>query len=298
MMRRLLVICIAFSMTRCMKVPALENNDGALATPTEIYSKFVWAWGEDPAKKDFRDKFDGAEINLNEIVSLSKTVEIIGSAPREYEQQSMKMHTVLNTIGQDGLPKNEFRMAIVTALNSGGTTQKPIFTEYGYLFDKASTLSGANATSAKQDIIKSLSQVHSLGGEAPNLGVHNMVGYLLACAPEPQSNWFPSCYNLRAWTSLEPAPVFLRNETGCGGLVNCQMNVRHVAYDLVTDVNDEKTGSRLRMKTLIHLQMSPDVPYLSRLTSLCFQGLGKYEDIPYVATVCTDVTRFERGTPR
>ncbi len=299
MMLRLAVIFIAFPMTSCLELPDLKNDDGAQASASEIRAKFVWAWGEDPQSHNFKDHFDGAEINVNEVVSLSKTVAIIGAAPREYEQQSMKMHAVLDSVDESGQPANEYRVAIVTASASDGNNQKPIITEHGYLFPKYTTANMASiAAFSPQKFFNSLSYVHALSGEAPNLSVHNMLTYLLACRPDPASGWNPTCFNLRTWTSVESAPVFLQKEPGCGGLSNCQMNVRHVAYDLVSEVIDEQNGTRVRMKTLIHVQMSPDVPYLSRLTSLCFQGLGKYEGTPYVATVCTDVTRFERGTPR
>lgn len=299
MMLRWALILAAFSLTSCLKIPDLKNDDGAQASAREIRAKFVWAWGEDPQSHDFKDHFDGAEINVNEVVSLSKTVAIIGTTQREYEQQSMKMHAVLDSVDESGKPANEYRIAIVTALASDGNNQKPIVTEHGYLFPKYTAVNTATISSfSPQKFFDSLSDVHALSGEAPNLSVHNMLTYLLACRPDPASGWNPTCYNLRTWTSVEPAPVFLQKEPGCGGLSNCQMNVRHVAYDLVSEVNDEQNGTRVRMKTLIHVQMSPDVPYLSRLTSLCFQGLGKYQDTPYVATVCTDVTRFERGTPR
>lgn len=300
MMFRWAVIILAFSMSSCLQLPDLKNDDGTRATASEIRAQFVWAWGEDPQTHNFKDHFDGAEINVNEVVSLSKTVAIIGAAPREYEQQSMKMHAVLDSVDETGQPANEYRVAIVTASATDSNNQKPpIVTEHGYLFPKYTANNTASVTSfSPQKFFETLSNVHALSGEAPNLSVHNMLTYLLACRPDPASGWNPTCFNLRTWTSFEAAPVFLLKEPGCGGLANCQMNVRHVAYDLVSEVNDEQNGTRVRMKTLIHVQMSPDVPYLSRLTSLCFQGLGKYQDTPYVATVCTDVTRFERGTPR
>ena len=300
MMLRLIVILIAFSVTSCLELPDLKNNDGTPASATEIRAKFVWAWGEDPATHNFADHFDGAAINLNEVVSLSKTVAIVGTAPREYEQQSMKMHAALDSVDDSGQPANEYRVAIVTSSTADSNNQKPpIVTEHGYFFPKSTSANSVSISSfSPQNFFQSLSDVHALSGEAPNLSVHNMLTYLLACRPDPASGWNPTCYNLKTWTSVEAAPVFLQREPGCGGLVNCQMNVRHLAYDLVSEVNDAQNGTRVRMKTLIHLQMSPDVPYLSRLTSLCFQGLGKFESTPYVATVCTDVTRFERGTPR
>lgn len=292
---RLTVIGLALFMTSCLELPDLKNDDGTLASASELRAKFVWAWGEDAATKDFKDHFDGAAINLNEVVSLSRTVEIIGAAPREFEQQSMKMHAVLDSVDESGSPANEYRVAIVTASNSDGNNQKPpAVTEHGYLFPKDNS---PNVISP-QNFLKALSDVHAMSGEAPNLSVHNMLTYFLACKPDPSVGWNPSCYNLRTWTSLAPAPIFLRNVPGCGGLVNCQMNVKHLAYDLVVEVKDDANGATVRTKTLIHLQMSPDVPYLSRLTSLCFQGLGKYAGTPYVATVCTDVIKFERGTVR
>ena len=269
MMLRLAIIFIAFLVASCLKLPDLKNDDGAQASASEIRAKFVWAWGEDPQSHNFKDHFDGAEINVNEVVSLSKTVAIIGAAPREFEQQSMKMHAILDSVDESGQPANEYRVAIVTASSSDSNNQKPpIVTEHGYLFPKYTAANTASISSfSPQQFFNSMSDVHALSGEAPNLSIHNMLTYLLACRPDPASGWNPTCYNLRTWTSLEPAPVFLQKEAGCGGLTNCQMNVRHVAYDLVSEVNDEQNGTRLRLKTLIHVQVSPDVPYLSRLTS-------------------------------
>ena len=77
-------------MVSCLELPDLKDNDGAPTSVNEIYGKLVKAWGEDPATHDFKDKFDGAEINMNESVYLSKTFEIVGSSPKEYEALSLK----------------------------------------------------------------------------------------------------------------------------------------------------------------------------------------------------------------
>src|SRR5690606_1443826 len=133
------------------------------------------------------------------------------------------------------------------------------------------------------------------------LSIHHASFYATICMPNENIQWKPFCYNLRSWEAQEPVPPEVAKrkdaENKCEGIVNCIMNVRYVAFDLVTEVFDEEKGAMTRMKQIIQMKFSSDVPLLSRLLSVCYQGIGTYKKQPYVATICTDVMDFERENP-
>jgi hypothetical protein len=281
-MKRVLLLAFLLSLSGCPELPNMKDDDGAPASANDVQKTMVWAWGS--------DALDGHEILVNESVSLSKTAQIIGGAASEFEAQTLIVHDIDNkAVDSQGNPVNQYNILIGTASPPVDGNQKPpIWTDHPYEFPRSTTSTAQSFGGVLQKIQSGpgIFSVHTMDATAPNLSIHNMLTYYKACEPAPQYNWFPSCFNLRSWTSLEPAPLFLLNnpkEPNCGGLKNCQMNVNHVAFDLVSEVYDQEHNSTNRVKTLFHLQFSPDVPYLSRLVSLCFQGLN--QPVHFVSTV-------------
>lgn len=294
---RLLCLMALVSSLSCQKLPDLSNDDGTPASPDAVTTAMIEAWG-DQSQQELQESLEGAKIKKNEKVWFSKTAQLYAQPPREFEAQLFQVDEI--SLGQttiDGEVINYRQVDITVAKQSIGENggQSPVITQHDYKFAIAPK-AAATAESIVANVLQPLAGSQLRAQSSPEaLSIDYFIGYALACNARPEYKWKPYCYNLRSWKSVEAAPMFTREKPNCRDLPNCQINVSNIAYDLVSEVIDEDTGSTARQKTKIHLKFSKDLPFLSRLVSACFQGMGKYNNQPYVATVCTEVSDFERG---
>jgi hypothetical protein len=296
-----LIFVLGISCTR-LKLPDLTDDDGTPSTPEAVRNAMIDAWVAGGS-----DKAEGEQIKCDETAGFSKTVQLFTGDPKEIELMLQQIHNIeIKNEVEDGVNKT-FRditlLASTMDVSDGDYNKKAETLQYPYRFEisqPSSTSLAANGIkgnafeaymASKKADFKTMS---SNGAEY--ISLYNWLSYATACFPSPQYSWKPECYNLRTWDSVEDAPEFVRKKQDCGGLPNCKMNIKNVAYDLVAEVKDADNGSISRQKTIFTLKFSKDVPYLSRLVSACYQGLGKYQDQPYIATICTDVNDFNRGT--
>ncbi len=269
-LKRLTVLgLIAFC--ACQKVPDLSIDDGVPAAPEAVRDAVVAAWGP--------ENFDGSQIHPKEIAWFSKSVQLFNTIPREFEQQ---MFSVL-AVDTATPGKRIVHIAVSKKELPDPNNEKPVLTQtFEYPFEITAPNPTANDFSPSEGVPEPIS-------------FYNFVIYATACIPNAEIDWTPYCYNLKTWQSVEKIPDGKNN--GCPGLTDCKANIKHVAYDLVTEIKDLETGTRTRQKNKIHLKFTQDLPYLSRLVSLCFQGMGTYNKEPYLATVCTDVLDYDPDGP-
>jgi hypothetical protein len=269
----------------CQEAPDLANDDGIPASAESVRDAVRDAWGP--------EEFDGATIMKNEKAWFSRTAQLFAQPPREFEislQDVKDIQIVPET--ENGVTTNYRDVHILVSKKdvSEGSTKPQIDQLFTYRFDvlEPAPTPVANPSEAitydqsQQDAIEPIS-------------LHTYVLYATACFHDETIDWKPYCYNLKTSESLEPAPYFVAQKPDCGGLKDCKMKVTKISYDLVSELADSETGRVTRQKNIIVLKISRDLPYLSRFVSVCFQGMGSFNQQPYVATVCTDVVDFERG---
>lgn len=102
---------------------------------------------------------------------------------------------------------------------------------------------------------KSLAEAAS-GTEYSNFITDQRIRAFAAQNAQTQAGSEPrvSYHRLRKWDSLEAAPDWVRRRPNCLGLANCQVRLRHVAFDFV--VWDSPQGD----VTKLELVVSPDAP--------------------------------------
>jgi hypothetical protein len=294
---RVLVFLCFVSVFSCQKLPDLSNNDGIPANPEAVTSAMVEAWG-DQTQEELQDSVEGAKIRKCETVAFSKSAQFFTQPSKEFEIQLFQVTKIaLAQQNVEGQIINLRNVDVIVRKQdvSDNSVQKPIITTqhtYGFQVSPRTATDFSAMANDLNPLMRS-SEFHANSGPEP-LSVDYFVGYAFICNHNPKENWKPYCYNLRTWQSVEAAPL-INPDPACLGIPNCKINVNNVAFDLVSEVHDEQEGKTTRQKTLIHLKFTRDVPFLSRLVSACFQGMGKYRNQPYVATVCTDVINFTQG---
>lgn len=270
---RLIVVCLIL-VCACQKMPDLSNNDGTPVSAEDVYNAFYDAWGN--------DNLDAEQIRVNEKVWLSKSFQLFNANVQEVGQYA---YTVLRKADEtediNGTPtllRNVYIAATMKDLTDP-SSENTLTRELKLGFNVPSP-SVSNEMSA-QSI------------EPEPISIQNVMAYMTACIPDPKNGWNPSCFNLKTWDSVGTAPDL--NKNGCPGLTNCKINIRNISFDLVSTTS--ANGTQTRHKTSFKFKFTRDLPYLSRLVSLCFQGMGAYNKQPFVATVCTEVTDYDPGTP-
>ena len=272
----------------CQKTPDLETDDGIPATPESVRDAVKAAWGE--------ENFDGVAIKKNEKAWFSKSVTLFNQPSREIE---ISLHDVKDiemvSETENGVTSNFRDVHILVSKKdvSDGANSKPQLDQiFTYRFD-ATDPQPVQAEHPSEAITYEEGHQNSV----EYISLHNYILYATACFQNEDIQWRPYCYNLKSTETLEPAPYYIAQKPNCGGLPDCKMRVTQINYDLVSEYADPSSGRVSRQKNLITLKISRDLPYLSRFVSLCFQGMGSFNKQPYVATVCTDVVDFDRGTP-
>ena len=79
-------------------------------------------------------------------------------------------------------------------------------------------------------------------------------------------------YNLKHYPMVLDAPEEVKKKANCLGLQDCKMNINHVEFDEVTWYKD---GTVKKIKWTY--EVSPDVPYLAAMTTVCAAQLIDYE---------------------
>jgi hypothetical protein len=233
-----------------------------LVAPDDIAAAFKKAWGD--------ENFDGAQFNKDEKIWFSKTIQNGSGTPKEYELGYFQVLEIdISEDSNSGLKFRDIHMLVANQKIGFEDSQPPVeMAEYTYRFE------------APGSTFKKLNN-------PPSLGVHKFALYSTACYPDAAINWNPSCYNFKVWDSLEPAPEFAAKQPGCRGLKDCKMRVTNISYDLFSE------GKRSPIK----IQISRDLPYLSRFVSDCYTGSGTYQNETFESTVCTKVSDFESASP-
>lgn len=284
-LRRLPWLVLPMFLGGCLlELPDMKNDDGPRVDPSAVEKAMDWAWGA--------DTFDGSQNKVNDIVGFTKSVQLYGQSPHAIQLEALRVVNVSNQLQDpDGYTYRNVTLA-VTRLDLTKENSQAVTKEYPpYPFFERSLSLNTQQFGLKANLTEH--QIQATSSDAPYLSIHNYIIYSQACYAN--ANWNPSCHNLSYWETVEDPPPFVKNDPQCRGLSPCQIRVRYVQFDLVSEVEDESRGSLIRQKTLMRMKFSPDVPYLARLLSLCYQGTGKYENQPYVATVCNDVDNFIPG---
>jgi hypothetical protein len=261
-----------------MKKPDLKDDDGEPAATASVQQALLGAWGD----------ADATDMSLNEFAYTEKKLMIPGMPDRltfmegktiqqVAENAEEKEYTIVQQIAEV-ISENETKLS---------TSQRKIVAKKGgELFGKP----------ASQDALVAMSSgdVHTMEAALP-LSIETLQSLLFACVRD--TGWDVECFNLTTWEETEPLPPQVGSRPGCEGLADCRWRKKVVRFDLVLDQLDSDTNTRVRSKAIYTIKMSPDAPFMSRITDFCYNGLATVGNAKIPVTLCQSILNFRRGAP-
>ncbi|MFM6926894.1 MAG: hypothetical protein ACKOX6_00430 [Bdellovibrio sp.] len=294
-----LVLALTAGTLSCMKQPELEEND-VPTTLEAVQSSLINAWGTvsplTMLKGDFVYQETDQKIdNMDPKLALQEgiTISNITETSKEYD------YTFL------------YQSAVITGDNSSQSTRED---HRSVLKD---TNAGSNSTLVQNNVsqaalkvaqlnLRKLSSVKAMADDLQmTLGFERLIMLAYSCRMTDELQKYCKenlkvdsceikCSNLSATSEVRPAPDLMKAQPNCGGLQDCQMNVKTVSFDWAILL---KTGNITeKQKVTYTLSMTQDLPFLSRVLDYCSRGLVQIPNssTKVLVTVCNKLKNFKR----
>lgn len=284
---------IIFFVSSCLKAPS-QTEDHGPTVPTENVQKAIAdAWGN----------VDPADIRKDEFMFLEQDQKISTLDPRVVYKESTQVLDRIETV-----KSYDYKLLLrSTTLDEDGNFKPVTSTEQEISVNKSTAakdeamLSSAPALPTSLEALQKSMKSGSVGlyesedGRLHEraLGLQTVISLYEACVKA--TGWDVSCHNLQLTEGVMPPPTGVSSKPNCGGIVNCQVAFKKVSFDLVVSLTDEEGTSHVE-KVVYEITVSPQLPYLSRLTEFCYQGLVKASGQRILVKVCNKVKNFEVGT--
>ncbi|MBX3041625.1 MAG: hypothetical protein KF789_13045 [Bdellovibrionaceae bacterium] len=259
----LLFLVLSLTTASCMKKPALDDNDGTPVTAEAVQDAVVQAWGAPSALDIGANEFAYTEKDI-EIGDLparvifqdGKTIQSVEETPEEKKYVILQQIAEIDSNNEQKLSTSERRISVA----------KPSQT-----IDDEGPATLATALPLSVELAQQL---------------------LYACVKG--KDWNVSCYNLQASETVEDAPPQIASRPDCEGLTDCKWRQKFVSFDMILESKDDKTGVTSRTKAKYSVKMSPDAPYLSRVTEFCYEGIGTVSNTHFPLRICQRIKNFRR----
>ncbi|WP_413290037.1 hypothetical protein [Bdellovibrio sp. HCB337] len=296
-LRPYLLILSLLASTSCLKPPALDTDNGPVATHTEVQKAILEAW----------DDADFHETRQGEFLYIEQDNRISTLEPRVVYKEGSDVKTrVVDNANQTIAYKFEIQSTEV----QGNGSFKPITVVEDNMVVPITTPvlnvpteQPAQQTAAFPDSVEALQQSMANGSvglyssRVRNhfIAVFTIENMLLACVKD--KDWDVTCHNLEVTEGMRAPPIGVSSQPNCGGIPNCLIRYKKIAFDLVVNLKDEETGEVHPERVNYELVLSPDVPYLSRLLDFCYQGMVPTQGQKVLVKMCNKVKNFVQGTP-
>lgn len=259
-----LLFSFAITTTSCMQKPEMEDSDGEPVEVEKVQEAVIKAWGN----------ASPLSIGEGEFAYTEKTLAIADLPARVVLQEAKTVQSM-----EDSETERTYVILQQLAEIGDNNEQKLSSSERKIRITKSSLMMEDEGTQI-------------LSSNALPLSVELAEQLLYACAKG--KNWDVTCYNLKTWDSEEPAPPQVASRPGCEGLANCVWRQKNISFDLVLTEENPQTRVKTRSKAKYHIKFSHDVPYLSRITEFCYQGIAGTNNSQFPVTICQKIRNFRR----
>lgn len=282
--------------TSCLKRPALDTDNGPQATSAEVQEAILDAWDNADFNTTRKDEFLYVEQD-NRISTLEPRVVY-------KEGSEVKVRTVDNA---NQVVKYKFEIQATEIESSGSFKPITVIEDNLEVPITSPTVTvpprQAQQTAAFPDSVEALQKsmakgsvgLYSSGPRNHFLALYTIQNMLLACVKD--KDWDVTCHNLEITEGMRAPPIGVASQPDCGGIHNCMIRYKRIAFDLVVNLKNEDTGEVKPEKVNYELVISPDVPYLSRLLDFCYQGMVPTQGQKVLVRMCNKVKNFVQGTP-
>jgi hypothetical protein len=292
LLRRSALLVLFFAATSCLKPPSMTDDNGPEVAANEVQKTVLSAW-------------DGADFNsikLNEFLYIEQDQKISSLDPRVvYKEASQiiartEIADAVNykfLIRSQAMENGSFKPVTSYEDNISAAKSSPSVTNDPTM----AAITGKALPNSVDELQKSMADgsvgVRSGNGTSHFLGVLTVQNMLSACVKG--DNWDVTCHNLRTSEGVMSPPTGVSGQQNCGGISNCQIRYKKVAFDLVVNFKDEASSNPRTEKVIYEMTFSPDVPYLSRLIEFCYQGMVPTATQKVLVKICNRVQNFEPG---
>ncbi|RYZ83310.1 MAG: hypothetical protein EOP06_20210, partial [Proteobacteria bacterium] len=268
-MKSLLLLASFLTLTSCLKAPSQTEDHGPIVPPSEVQKAVAVAWGD----------VDPATIRKNEFMYLEQDQKISTLDPRVVYKESTQVSN--REVNADSIVYD--MILRTTTLDEDGNFKQPTSTQQTITIDRdqsESVSSAAFARPALPNSIETLQKSMAKGTVGLTsqesdpkiheraLGLQTVMNMYGACVRA--DGWDVTCHNLQVTSGMMPPPTGIASKPNCGNVPNCQVHFTKIAFDLVVTVPNDSGDGTHSEKVIYDMTISPDVPYLSRLTEFCY----------------------------
>ena len=295
-----LVLASTVGVLSCMKQPELEE-ESTPATLEAVQNSLVDAWGSvspltmlkgDFVYQETEQKIDTMDPKL--ALQEGITVSNITETDKEYDYTFLYQSAVISGDNASQSTREDHRTVVK---QTAASEPAPSLT--------TTDLSQASVKMAQLNLHK-LSSVKTMADDLQmTLGFERLIMLAQSCKMTDALQKYCrenlkvdsceiKCSNLIATSEVRPAPDLMKAQANCGGLPNCQMNVKTVTFDWAILL---KTGNNTeKQKVTYTLSMTQDLPFLSRVLDYCSRGLVQVPNstTKVLVSVCNRLKNFQR----
>ncbi|WP_413576971.1 hypothetical protein ACLVWU_02490 [Bdellovibrio sp. HCB290] len=291
-LQRVVLAAIVASTLSCMKTPDLEDKS-IPATAEEVAGALVTSWGV----------VEPLQMLKGDFILQETDQQIDTMNPRLVLQEGTTISSITEPPDDPTVFKYEFlyQTAVITGDNSSQSTRKQYRTvsKESDLTAKSTALATTKSVLAKKSDITAKADDYEL-----TLGFERVLMLAYACVMTDDLQKYCKenlkldsceikCGNLTSVTEVRPAPDLIKKQPHCGGIPNCELNVKKVTFDWSILM---KTGTAVeKQKVTYSISVTQDLPFFARVLDYCNRGLVQIPDSSKVlVTVCNRLTNFQR----
>ncbi|UYL10072.1 hypothetical protein B9G69_005710 [Bdellovibrio sp. SKB1291214] len=303
-LQRLLILATVAGSLSCMKTPELEDKVTP-ASAEEVSNALVDSWGTisplTMLKGDFIYQETEQQIDTMEsrvVLQEGTTISNITETAEKYDYTFLYQTAVISGENSSQSTREDHRTVTKNNASSVQTSAAK----------KVKSSESSALQMAKSVLGKKTSDVTTMGDDYEmTLGFERVLMLANSCVmTDDLQNYCKEtlkldsceikCGNLTKTTEVRPAPDLIKQQSNCGGLANCKMNVKKVTFDW--QILMKTGGNTEKQKVTYTISMTPDLPFLPRVLDYCSRGLVQIPNssTKVLVTVCNRLKNFQRNT--
>jgi hypothetical protein len=233
----------------------------------EVTKAIGQAWGD----------INDINMNVDEYTSIEKDQKISSLDPVVFSKELIQVTEKVKNTAENS---TDYTLVIQsTTLDKDGSF-KPV------------TSSERKVSVENQSAAVQAQSIKLLAAQEHPLGIETILSLLPVC--HKMTGWDVTCHNLSVTQGMRTPPTGIASLPNCGGIPNCQISFKKVAFDIVVNTTDSN-GNGHQDKYIQELTMSPDVPFMSRLLEYCQQALVPTNTQKVLVKICNRVQNYQAG---
>lgn len=283
----LLLLALTAATASCIKQPVDEEETPV--TPQEVQGALAEAWGNpDPLSMTpndflFQETEQKIESNQNPFFVLQEGITVA----KKEETSTEYLYTFL------------YQNKVYKQNEQGAESTRE---------DHRSVTKANAALSVAQTAVKGLQPQSELKPLADDyqmtLGYERLFGLAYACIKSDALDKYCTetlgmdsceiqCSNLETAEETRPLPDLIKNQPNCGGYADCTYKVKTIHFNWTIAL--KKGESVEKQKVNYSVAMSPDMPFLSRMSEYCYRQLYTVQNQKVLVSTCTKLKNFKKG---